>query len=76
MLFRSWYLRSQLLKFQSGARGAASPKDANGLKMALASRYAETHQDVENVVAYVLSLNSPAQAAPLESSPFEATGAP
>lgn len=74
--FQAWYLRSQLLKFQSGARGAASPKDANGLKMALASRYAETRQDVENVVAYVLSLNQPALAAPVEASPFESAGAP
>lgn len=72
---QAWYLRAQLHKFQTGARGAASPKDAYGLKMALSSRYAETQQDVENVVAYVLSLNSPAMAAPVEASPFEAASA-
>lgn len=74
--FQAWYLRAQMHKFQTGTRGAASPKDANGLKMALASRYAETSQDVENVVAYVLSLNPPAQPEAVEASPFKAASAP
>ena len=73
---QAWYLRAQLHKFQSGARGAASPKDANGLKMALASRYAETQQDVENVIAYVLSLNPSAAPVAVEANPFESTSSP
>ena len=73
---QAWYLRTQLHKFQTGARGAASAADAYGLKMALASRYAETQQDIENVIAYVLSLNPSAAPAPVEASPFEAAAAP
>lgn len=73
---QAWYLRAQLHKFQTGARGAASPKDAYGLKMALSSRYAETPQDVENVIAYILSLNPKAEPLRLEASPFESASAP
>jgi len=71
---QGWYLRAQMHKFQTGARGAASPKDANGLKMSLASRYAETPQDVENVIAYVLSLNQPISSEEKADNPFEPAG--
>ena len=73
---QGWYLRAQLHKFQTGARGAASPTDANGLKMSVASRYAETQRDVENVIAYVLSLNRPAESTAEVDSPFDALVSP
>ena len=73
---QGWYLRAQLHKFQTGARGVASPTDANGLKMSVASRYAETQRDVENVIAYVLSLNRPAESTAEVDSPFDALVSP
>jgi cbb3-type cytochrome c oxidase subunit III len=50
-----WYLRAQLDKFQSGARGA-HPDDVQGLRMRSMARSLVHEGDVEAIVAYVAAL--------------------
>lgn len=62
---QGWYLESQLQKFRAGDRGAAAG-DVNGAKMVLASRFIESDKQLRDLVAFILTLNPPA-----ESNPFE-----
>ena len=62
---QGWYLEAQLQKFRTGKRGAAHG-DVNGAKMVLSSRFIESDQQLRDLVAFILSLNPPA-----ESNPFE-----
>ena len=50
-----WYLRAQLDKFQSGARGA-HPDDVQGLRMRGMARSLNHDGDVDAIVAYVAAL--------------------
>lgn len=50
-----WYVRSQLEKFQSGARGA-NAHDSNGLRMRGMARTLNRPGDVDTVAAYVASM--------------------
>ncbi len=60
-----WYLEAQLQHFRTGKRGAAA-EDVNGAKMILSSRFIESDQQLRDLVAFILTLNPPA-----ESNPFE-----
>lgn len=50
-----WYVRAQLEKFRSGARGAHAD-DVQGLRMRPMARQLDGHEDVEILAAYVASL--------------------
>lgn len=61
----AWYVESQLLKFQSGARGA-HPDDEAGLRMRPMARTLESADEVKAVAAYVASLPRPRAVATLQ----------
>jgi len=55
-----WYIMAQIKKFKLGHRGVAK-NDANGLKMAFSSGFIESESVLHSVVAYIMSLQAPAQ---------------
>jgi cytochrome c553 len=58
----AWYVRAQLDKFRSGARGA-HPDDVTGLRMRPMARQLDGDEDVATVAAYVAAL-TPARPSP------------
>ena len=57
---QDWYLLEQVRKFKSGRRGAV-PGDVNGAKMVLSSQFIENDEAARDVIAYILTLNQPAE---------------
>ncbi|MDA0334767.1 MAG: c-type cytochrome [bacterium] len=51
-----WYLKRQLKKFQAGVRGA-HPQDQQGKQMAPMAKLLSTEQKVDDVVAYIASID-------------------
>jgi cytochrome c oxidase subunit 2 len=51
-----WYLRRQLLKFRDGLRGA-HPRDVPGMQMAPMAKLLRNEGRIDNVVAYIASLD-------------------
>lgn len=51
-----WYLKAQLKKFQAGVRGA-HPADMAGGQMAPMARLLSTEEKIDDVVAYIASLD-------------------
>lgn len=51
-----WYLRGQLMKFRAGVRGA-HPQDLTGIQMAPMAKMLATEEKVDDVVAYIASLD-------------------
>jgi len=52
----AWYLRTQLDKFRTGQRGYA-PTDVHGHKMRKVMEQPLSSQDLDDIVAYIISLN-------------------
>ena len=52
-----WYVRSQLLKFKEGVRGT-HPHDIYGMEMAMATTLIYNGEVLDNVVAYIASLDT------------------
>lgn len=65
-----WYLRAELEKFQTGARGA-HPDDAQGLRMRSMARSMNHEGDVDAIVAYVAAMPA---ASPTDGSGDAANG--
>lgn len=71
---QAWYIKAQIHKFKTGGRGTVKG-DVNGAKMVLSSNFIEDDKMLNDIVAYILTLNpEPESAEPKseESSPFEA----
>jgi cytochrome c553 len=51
-----WYLLAQLRKYKNGQRGAV-PGDAFGAKMVLSSKFIDSEETLQSVVAYIVKLN-------------------
>ena len=51
-----WYLRRQVKLFQSGYRGR-HPEDVSGAQMRAAVGALTSEQDIDDVLAYISSLN-------------------
>ena len=51
-----WYLRRQLLKFRDGVRGA-HPGDVTGMQMAPMAKLLRSEERIDDVVAYIASLD-------------------
>lgn len=52
-----WYIKAQLLKFKAGMRGG-HPQDVTGRQMAPMARLLATEQVVDDVVAFIASLDA------------------
>ncbi len=57
---QDWYLMAQIQKFRHGLRGVLTA-DAMGQKMAFSARFIESENALEPLVAYIISLQSPAK---------------
>jgi cytochrome c553 len=71
---QAWYIKAQIHKFKTGGRGTVKG-DVNGAKMVLSSNFIEDDKMLDDIVAYILTLNpEPESEQPksAESSPFEA----
>lgn len=56
---QDWYLADQIRKFKTGKRGTAKT-DANGAKMVISSSYIGDEQTLNDVMAYIMTLNAAA----------------
>lgn len=52
-----WYIESQLRKFKGGVRGK-DPRDIYGMQMAMASKMLYSAEMLDNVVAYIASIDA------------------
>ncbi len=53
---QDWYLADQIRKFKTGKRGTVKT-DVNGAKMVFSSQFIEDEKTLQDVVAYILTLN-------------------
>lgn len=54
---QDWYLKAQIEKFKNGMRGTIKG-DENGAKMVRSSQFIEDEQSLNDVVAYIMTLNT------------------